>query len=201
MKEFILINQRIDKFGKHNEIRDNLDPRLLNLVIKLGLTPIILPNIIGSIDLIIKKKIKIKGIILSPGGNPKRKDIRSSLETKLINYAVKHNIALLGICRGAQTINLYYKGNIKKVKNHVRTNHNLYGSIVGKKNILVNSFHDYGICPKSFPKNLKILGISNDNYVECFAHKRKKILGIMWHPERYKKIRKFDKKILENFFN
>ena len=38
---------------------------------------------------------------------------------------------------------------------------------------------------------------SKDNKIESFLSKDKKILGIMWHPERYKNFRKFDFNIFD----
>ena len=39
-----------------------------------------------------------------------------------------------------------------------------------------------------------------DGTVESFHIKDKKILGIMWHPERYRKIKNFDLKLLREFY-
>ena len=49
-------------------------------------------------------------------------------------------------------------------------------------------------------KNLSILHrCFNDNSIESFKHNKHKILGIMWHPEREKKFKDFDKKLIKNF--
>ena len=51
-------------------------------------------------------------------------------------------------------------------------------------------------------KNRKanIFGLAKDNTIEAFHIKDKKILGIMWHPERYKSLKKFDEKLLKGFY-
>ena len=36
--------------------------------------------------------------------------------------------------------------------------------------------------------------------MEAFHIKNKKILGLMWHPERYSKIKKIDQKIIKTFY-
>ena len=36
-----------------------------------------------------------------------------------------------------------------------------------------------------------------DKSIEFFQHKKKQILGIMWHPERYKKFKELDKRIFK----
>ena len=49
-------------------------------------------------------------------------------------------------------------------------------------------------------KNLKMLASSKDDVVEYFKHVNKSIYGIMWHPERNNKIKKFDREILKKIF-
>ena len=196
----IIITQRIDKVGKFNEIRDNLDIRFSKMIETLGMLPFVIPNNIKKTKIYLNK-IKPDGIILSPGGDSKKRDQRRKIEHLLINYSLKYNKPILGLCRGAQAINLFFGGNILKVKNHVKKMHKIEGKLIGKnKYLYVNSFHDYAIKYNSLGKNLETLAHTKDGIVECFRHKKKKILGIMWHPERYKKIKKFDRKIIKKFF-
>lgn len=194
----IIITQRFEKIGKFRELRDNLDIRLSNLISKLGFLPILTPtnskNILNYI-----KEIKPRGIILSGGGNPNIKDERFHSEKKILDFVAKNKLPLLGICRGAQRINMHFKGKLKNVKNHVRKKHQLSGSSV-KKTFLVNSFHDLGFNEKMLGNKLEALAKSNDGIVEYFKHKNKSIFGIMWHPERNKKINKFDKSLIKKIF-
>ena len=103
----IFITQRIDKIGKFNEVRDNLDIRFQSILTKLKMIPIIIPNNFYLTKKILKV-IKANGIILSPGGDPRKKDERYKSELLLISYAKKNNVPLLGICRGAQALNIYF---------------------------------------------------------------------------------------------
>ena len=200
MKNLILINQRLDRIGKFKELRDNLDVRFIKLILNLKMIPLLIPNNLKIVNNILKNKIRIKGIILSPGGNPKINDDRSKVEDKLIKFSKKRKIPLLGICRGAQKINLFFGGKIKKVKNHVRKNHSIFGSLTKKKIIKVNSYHNFGIKVSDLPKTFNILAKTQDDFVECFLSNNKKLMGIMWHPERYTHLRDFEKKILKKFF-
>lgn len=195
----ILITQRQDNLGKFKETRDNVDIRLIKFVEKIGLLPILISNNIKNVDLFLKK-LNPNGIVLSGGGDIKKKDNRYILEKKLIKYSINKNIPLVGICRGAQQINSFFGGKQKKIKNHVRKNHKINFKNNIFKDIQRNSFHDYGFNENLISKNLKILGMSNDNIVEYFVHKENKIYGIMWHPERYKIPKKFDKKIFKKIF-
>ena len=113
MKEFILINQRLDKFGKFKEKRDNLDARFTKFILKIGMVPLLVPNDKKFIKYFLNSGVRIKGIILSPGGDPRTRDDRSYVENKLIKHAIIKKLPLLGLCRGAQKLNLYFNGKIK----------------------------------------------------------------------------------------
>jgi len=194
----IIISQRLDKVGPHKELRNNLDLRFVKMIQELGFFPIIFPNNLKNALKSIKR-FNPKAIILSAGGDPLKRDSRYQTEKKLISYSIKKKIPIIGFCRGAQFINIYFCGKISKVRNHVRTKNKISGIITENKDVYVNSYHDYGIKTKDLGKNLKIMAIANDNSIECFVHKTKKVMGIMWHPERYRALRKFEKKIIKNF--
>ena len=195
----IFVTQRSDLIGKFNEKRDNLDIRFSVIFEKLNMIPIFIPNNLSLARKIIKN-IKPNGIILSPGGDALKKDSRYQIEMLLIKFASKNNIPLLGICRGSQSINIYFQGKIKKIANHVRKNHTLKTNFFKNKKITINSYHDYGITEDYLGKNLKALVTTKDGSIELFKHNTKKIMGMMWHPERYKYFRSFELKFIKNFF-
>ena len=126
--------------------------------------------------------------------------MRHHSELLLIDFAYKKNIPLIGICRGAQALNLYFSGKIKKISNHVRKKHELNIYLTNKQKIKTNCYHDYGIKKENLGKDLKVLGETNDGSIELFKHKSKKIIGMMWHPERFKNLRSFELKIFKNLF-
>jgi hypothetical protein len=84
----IFISQRLDEVGKFNEKRNNLDVRFLEIFEKLNMIPILIPNNTTLSKKIIKN-VKVSGIILSPGGDALKKDIRYDTEILLLNYAKK----------------------------------------------------------------------------------------------------------------
>ena len=174
----IIITQRYEKIGMFNELRDNIDSRLPYLIQKLGYTPILLPNNLNDLKSFIKN-ISPKGVILSGGGDSQKKDLRYKIENELIKMAIKKNIPIIGICRGAQVLNVFFGGKLTKVKNHVRKNHKIFGPIVKKLSVSVNSYHDYGFYKKILGKNLNLLASSSDSVVKSFCHKKYRILGIL----------------------
>ena len=195
----IIITQMQDKNNIHKELRDCIDIRLIKFIKNLGYFPIPISNSIKKLSIYLRN-FKPNGILLSGGGSPFKKDERSKIENLLIKFSIKNNIPLLGICRGAQQINKYFNGKQKKISHHVRKNHfvTFYDNIYKKS--LVNSFHDYGFNKNLISKDLKAIGISNDNIVEYYSHKKDNISGIMWHPERNKNIKNLDKKIFRKIF-
>ena len=163
------------------------------------LIPNSLPNSMNLID-----DIKKTDLIILPGGNdifgkdPLFKT-RLMIEKNLLNLSIKKKIPLFGVCRGMQVINMYFGGNMKKIKGHMNTKHpvSIKKRLFGKSRIIVNSFHNYGIPPKKISKKLEILATDKKGNIEMFKHKKFKILGAMWHPEREKNFKNLDKIIKE----
>ena len=195
----LIITQRLEFTKKHAEFRESLDTRWSIFAEKNGLILIPISSRTKKLNLTIKT-LNVNGIILSGGGDINNNDERCRLEKKLIDFSIDKKIPLIGVCRGAQAINKYFKGKQKKILNHVRKKH----LVSFKKNVfkgsVVNSYHDYGFDEKLISKELDILGSTNDGVVEYFKHKKYKIFGIMWHPERYKGIKSLDIKIFGKIF-
>ena len=138
----------------------------------------------------LKKRVEL---IILPGGNDifsrdKISKVRLKVEFNLIKYAIKKSIPILGVCRGMQVINLYFKGKQNRVYGHMRTKHKIFfkKKIFSKKIQNVNSFHNYGIPLKKMSNKLEVIAVDSDENVEIFKHKKKRIYGFMWHPERNK---------------
>ena len=187
----------------HSGHIDFIDHYWLNYFEKTNINYCLIPN---------KKKSSVKllnkiDLLIIPGGNDvsnilKTSRMRNNIENKLINICLKKNIPILGVCRGAQLINKNFGGKITKIKGHMRTRHNIFftkNTIIKKKILNVNSFHNYGIKNEHLSKKLKILANDKDKNIEMFISENKKIIGTMWHPEREKNTTLLDKLI--NFLN
>ena len=49
-------------------------------------------------------------------------------------------------------------------------------------------------------KKLNNLATSKDGIVKYFKHENNLFFGIMWHPERDRKVSDFDKKLIKDIF-
>jgi putative glutamine amidotransferase len=131
---------------------------------------------------------------------------RDRYELKIADYAFKHAKPILGICRGAQLMNVYFGGTLYQDLPTQHTNSSkhrdaieydgIFHSIEFTSGILaklyrneinphVNSVHHQGI--KTLGKNLVIEAISpQDNLIEAFSYHNMQdnfVLAVQWHPE------------------
>ena len=192
------VTQNMELRKSRNETIELLDIRVIDFLSKLNFSPIILSSVTKNINEYLRKE-SIKGIILTGGCDVGKFILRDNFERKLITYCKKNNIPILGICRGMQFINNYFGGKSKKIFGHVRTKH----KISGKKyyyNQKVNSYHKLGIFPDNLSPDLDILAQAEDTSVEALKHKKFKIHGIMWHPERELIFKNKDKTLIKNIF-
>lgn len=163
----------------------------------------------------------IKGLLLTGGGDVdpyyfgeepfvgqgEISPLRDRIEIKLTKAALKRNIPLLGICRGAQVLNIAAGGSIyqdihlNRLEKGVPLEHmqkapryhpfhdinivegTLLSRILkGKGKIRVNSFHHQAI--KKVAAGFRVNALASDGIiegVESGAHFF--ALGIQWHPE------------------
>ena len=203
MKSIILSSKLIiDKYGKVNFLTDE---DLSNYINKLGLN--ILPLSIKKNQINSENLRLAKGLILSGGGDiykykkNKINKLRDSIEIKLFNYFSKKNLPILLICRGFQLMIDMHKIKLFKQKNHVRKSHLLKLSnskFLKHSKLSVNSYHNYSI--KKLPVNYINVANTKDGSIEIAEHKSKKILGLMFHPERNMKSKELVLKSIKNFF-
>lgn len=119
-------------------------------------------------------------LLLLPGGGNIGDDDPDSRENDRIDFRLldlyySHNKKILGICRGLQVINVYFKGSIKKVKNHMKTDH----LISGLEEMVVNSYHEVGI--DRIGNGLTIEAVAPDGITEAISAER--VLAFQFHPE------------------
>jgi len=199
------ISLRIVETLSYKDTRDALSHDWVNFLQQLNFIPILIPNSLENIKNFLEN-LHLDGIILSGGDNIGDFPVRDKTERKIIEYGIKNNIPVLGVCRGMQLINDYFGGTVKKTdsKQHIAKDHHVFLS--GKFNneftdqVQVNSFHKNIILKEDLGDKIKDFAKCNeDNTVEGIYHEDLSIIGVMWHPER--KQDEFNKKILEKLFN
>lgn len=124
---------------------------------------------------------------------------RDQLEIQWIEWALNHNIPVLGICRGSQLVNVVRGGNlyedISKLRNLTYNRPGLLPTkqmfidrsstlftVCGKPKLRVNSLHHQAI--KEVGNGLRIVGRDLDSFVQAIeSTDDKAIFGVQWHPE------------------
>ena len=158
----------------------------------------------NSKDMFLEKLKDVDGILL-PGG-----DVVGPWDFFLIDYAISHNLRLLGICQGMQSMALWKTG--RSLVGIGNASHNLNDDtyvhfvtlkpsrlrdIVGKDTIRVNSFHNYTVLDCG---NFDVVGQSNDGLIEAVENPNHYFqIGVQWHPERMLNYDEDSRKIFQAF--
>lgn len=177
----VMISQRVDEVKDYGEVRDALDEQWHRLFQKIGAALIPMPNVAENVQEILKR-VQPEAIVLSGGNTPVEyggfAPQRDQVDKLLIQYAAANSVPLLGVCRGMQSIALYFGGSLKRVEGHVAVNH----KIVGEIQRCVNSYHTYAV--ETQEKELHVMARTKQGDIEAIRHVQYPIYGIMWHPER-----------------
>lgn len=147
---------------------------------------------------------------------------RDDLEFRILEYAVKEKIPILGICRGLQIINVFRKGVLipdlptvlgpdekhteKPTGDQVHDIEIEPGSLlyrtVGETQATVNSSHHQGIA--TLGEGLAISSRSPDGVIESIEWREPEqqsfMLAVQWHPERMNQDNPVAAALLERIF-
>jgi putative glutamine amidotransferase len=125
---------------------------------------------------------------------------RDQLETHMIRYAIHNGLPVLGICRGAQLMNVVLGGSLHQQIEHFYTEEtNNVRSVLPRKSItvsersrlrqilqtgscVVNALHDQSI--KELGDGTEVCAVENTGVVQAIERQDLPyFIGVQWHPE------------------
>lgn len=123
---------------------------------------------------------------------------RDALEIEWIRWALKTDTPMLGICRGAQLINVVLGGelnqNIRSLRKRTYNrpgllptkqvwlkHHSRLRQVVGHRKLRVNSLH-YQVVTRP-GDGMQAVGWDLDEFIQATEHAERPIIGVQWHPE------------------
>ncbi|WKN45902.1 gamma-glutamyl-gamma-aminobutyrate hydrolase family protein [Tunicatimonas pelagia] len=131
---------------------------------------------------------------------------RDEYELKILDYAIKNDKPVFGICRGFQVMNAYLGGTLyqdiatqrpelnqhRDAELYDQLNHPIIleeGKLLARlhqdeDNRIVNTVHHQAV--KDLGKDLEVLATSPDGLIEAFQWNQVeegKVIGVQWHPE------------------
>ena len=142
---------------------------------------------------------QFKGIIFTGGnslmscnGDSRERD---KVEKKIYRLAIHMQIPLIGVCRGMQLIQEMHGIKLFKIFGHVKKKQKL---IINNRTAITNSYHNFGT--KKNVKELIVFAKSFDGITKGIFSKKKRITGIMWHPERNNPLKAYDINLFKKIF-
>jgi GMP synthase (glutamine-hydrolysing) len=124
-------------------------------------------------------------VILS-GRQKNNKEINVA-NSKIIKSCFEKDTPILGICYGAEILALTFGGSINKMNNHI---HGVVSVTVSKPSHLmpdrksVNVYESHRYSVSKLPEGFDTLASSQYCKHEIFSHRKKKIFGTQFHPEK-----------------
>ena len=154
----------------------------------------------------------VKGVIIGGGDDiqPKHYGLtgdagakydadRDELELKIIKQAIACNLPMLGICRGAQLMNVALGGNLHQdlrplreltpnrnsilpIKHALLEPSSKIKQIIGTDRIKVNSLHNQAI--NHIGNTLELAATDEDKFIQAVENPQQDfVIGVQWHPE------------------
>lgn len=131
----------------------------------------------------------INGLVIGGGSDPglPEDSDRDKMELELIKSAEKQGIPVLGICRGAEILTVWAGGSLSPLPSGLLSIHQgawhkvLLSDLWPQREIDVWSRHHLMI---ENPGSLKPAAYSQHGSIEAIASPNKRMLGVLWHPER-----------------
>lgn len=188
------LTQRAHTISGISERRDMLDQRWAQLIERLGACPVPLANAVREPRRYLDA-LGLDGLVMTGGndltGLPDASDAapeRDRFEAEAFRYFREKGLPVLGVCRGAQMINVLTGGRLERIENHVALRHalNWRDGLPSEwdRPAIVNSFHGWAIPQDGLGDGLEAAARAEDGSIEAFYTTDSAVTGIVWHPER-----------------
>ena len=170
-----------------------------------------LGNVTSKVNLLLKKVDEIRAVVFTGGedvspylynGRESRlsstSEERDAIEERIFEFCVKHDIEMLGICRGFQFLNVMSGGKMfQHVNRHAGSRHQIYYPAL-EKQYIVNSLHHQIVM---LPEDAVTIGWSLPNMcsmaynenglpteppireIEAAVFPKYNAVGVQFHPE------------------
>ncbi|NNL10505.1 MAG: gamma-glutamyl-gamma-aminobutyrate hydrolase family protein [Pseudomonadales bacterium] len=124
---------------------------------------------------------------------------RDALELEIIRNAIRCKVPILGICRGAQLLNVVMGGklhaDLRPLRKRTPNRNSLFpikaaliqgdsrlAALMGKQKLWVNSLHHQAVDETG--EGLRAVAFDSDNFVQAVESNGPDfLLGVQWHPE------------------
>ena len=145
--------------------------------------------------------------------------VLDQMERQVLEYVIKEDKAVLGICRGIQYLNAMLGGSLYQdlnVQHPSKTEHHMeppYDRVIHQVQIIdgtplhqllqvtelgVNSYHHQAV--KTLAPSLTVMAESEDGLVEAvYMSEKTYVWAVQWHPELSYQTDKYSRKIFESF--
>ena len=182
----LLLSMRVSQAESYYEERNSIAFDCIDFFESLGFFIYLVPNNTKYLDKYLKLDVDL--VVFSGGNNLNPELYKSNMsledvyptrdktENKLLHFAIKNNIKVLGICRGLHLINVYFSGQLNhNIANHVNKNHKLLSNNSLLDGTKVNSFHNHSLTEKNLSEKMIPIAETEDGTIECAIHINKSI--------------------------
>lgn len=178
---------RVTQASEYVEPRDSISHDWLTRLGEWDMTPLLVPNHLSAPESYLDG-LGADLLVLTGGDDLGATPERDASENRLLEHAIGSGLAVLGVCRGMQLINLHFGGRLVPVDGHVARPHAVSVGASWRdyydSETMVNSFHTQAVPADGLGGGLVGAAHDGDGNVEAFFHQTLPIAAIMWHAER-----------------
>ena len=206
--------------SRKNKLIDYVGEYHLALLIRGGILPVMVPVVEGAPACLPDYMSEMRGLLLVEGEDiepgrykarpenfkhlEKTHPLKDEIEIRLIRYALRKKMPILGICRGSQLLNVVYGGTLygdvqKEKKSRLKhinfAHYDTYRHSIsiapgsplqkwyGRTKLRVTSYHHQGI--RDLAPRFAPMAHADDGLVEAYYDPKSDfVVGLQFHPER-----------------